>query len=188
MTVSAGLYAQVQAGNVFYGTVAPSAIPINSTTSPTMILWNRASSMYNIVLVRYLAGLGAIASDATTSLQMATIPVAGDSLATAAPISAFTDGVIQNALVGGGNVSAGVRFGSAATLTAASTTFHGLGMSGLINTIVASQKWIFTYDFDDMLVLRPGTAAFDVGIAATGSTWGRTLVWYQVPVSQSYPQ
>lgn len=188
MTASAGLYAQAMAGNVFYGTVAPSAIPINSTTSPTMILWNRSSSNFNIVLVRYLVGLGAIASDATTSLQMATIPVAGDNLATAAPISALTAVTPQNALVGGGAAPTGVLFGSAATLTAASTTFHSMGMSGLINTTVSAQKWFFQYDFDDMLILRPGTACFDVGIAATGSTWGRTLVWYQVPVSQSFPK
>lgn len=188
MTASAGLYAQAMAGNVFYGTVTPSAIPINSTTSPTMALWNRSSSSYNLVVVRYLAGLGAIASDATTSLQMATVPNAGDNIATGAPFSAFTAVTPQNAIVGGGAAPTGVLFGSAATLTAASTTFMSMGMSGLINTTVAAQKWFFQYDFDDMLVLRPGTACFDVGIAATGSTWTRTLIWYQVPVSQSFPR
>lgn len=184
MTVSSGLYAQALAGNVFYATnTTASAIPVANTTAPTFCLWNRASSNVALVLVRYTCALAATASDATSNIQLAYLNPAGDSLATAAPISAFTDGVIQNAIASGTKTPQGVRFGTAATLTAAGTQAMSMGMSSILNTVISFQKWTFSYDFDDMFILRPGTAVYDIGQAATGSTWNRTLWWYTVPAS-----
>lgn len=187
MTVSAALYSQAMAGNVFRGTIATaSAIPINNTTSPTCILWNPSQSGVNVVMVRAHIGQVAVAGAVMTNIGLNLLN-AGANIATGAPISAFTEVSSQNAIIGSGKVSR-VRFGSAATLTTAGSVAMQLGLTQFANTSTAvfgAMQWV--YDFDDTVILPPGMAIYDTAIAATVSTFNRTWVWYEIPVASSAP-
>lgn len=174
-------YTQTARGNLFIGPIATaSAIPITSTTAPTMILWNPTGSGKNAILVRYTAGWAAT-TEAPGNIQLAFVTGVGANIATGAPITAFTTVTPFNGLLGSGTVSS-MKFGSAATLTAA-TSFIPLGLSHLTTTGTATfGSFTYLVDFDGMIIVPPGVAIFDVASTATASTYSRGLAWVEAPV------
>src|SRR5436190_1111987 len=129
MAISGGKYAtDVALGRVFIGSTAAAgtAFPISTGTAVTFGLWNTNPKKWAIPLwlsVGYTSG----------TIALGTIGLAnqdcGYSLATAAPLSAFTDGTPKNALLGSGAASS-MRFTpSAATLSAGGTACYWLGRS-----------------------------------------------------------
>lgn len=173
-------YNQALRGNLFHGPIiTPSAIPVTSTTAPTMALWNPKGNNKNAVLVRYGAGWAAT-TEAPGNIQFAWFQSDQASVATGALITAFTAVTPYNALLGSGKTSS-MKFGSGATITAA-TQFLPLGLSHLTTTGTATfGSFTYIVDFDGMLIVPPGVFIFDVASAATASTYNRLLSWYETP-------
>lgn len=182
-------YEQTARGNSFYVStvVAGLAVPISTTTAPTVVLWNPSDSGYNAVLGRYTASYVSGTSVATSiglnfksRVGSVVDPVAGSS------VEVFTQAALGtnlfNGILGGGNAS---RMRSAATAT--NTVTAGawlrtlLGESALIAT-TAMNPYGATYDFDGELILPPGVMIFATGAAASGALLAQTLSWVEVPV------
>lgn len=174
-------YTQTYNGQMFMGTTTTaSAIPINSSTAPTFVLWNPAGSGVNLVLARYSAGWVAT-TEAPGNIQFAYLGGAGTGIATAAPISAFTAGTIVNGNLSVGNTAL-AKFGTAATLTTAGTVFATSGQSHLTTTGTATfGSFSIVYDFDGLVIVPPNTAFYTVASAATASTYNQSVHWYEAP-------
>ena len=180
MAYSSGkYYADVKAGNVFIGSTAAAgtAFPISTGTAVTFGLWNTSSNK-NAVLMRLTAGY------TSGTIALGTIGLAnqyvGFSTATAAPLSAFTDGTPKNALVGSGNASS-MRFTpSAATLSAGGTALWWGGKS--IESATAGLG-IFdaSWDLDGSIIVPPGNLVFVCGSVAQTGLFSMSLMWSEVP-------
>jgi hypothetical protein len=174
------LYTNTYRGYMYHGYITTaSAIPITSTTAPTMILWNPYGSGINCVLVHYCVGWAA-GTNVEGNVQLAIIPVAGDSVKNGAPISAFTTGATINGMIGLGTVQK-ARFGSAATVVAA-TRFLSLGLNIMVMDTAKATPVSLMYDFNGTVILPEGTAVFDVASSATVATYNRRLSWYEFPM------
>ena len=181
MAISGGKYVTEAAlGRVFTGSTAAAgtALPISTGTAVTFGLWN-TSTNYNAVLLSASIGY------TSGTIALGTFGLAnqycGFALATAAPLSAFTDGTPKNALLGKGNASA-MRFTpSAATLTAGGTACCWFGAS--IESATAGLG-IFTvhHDFDGKVIVPPGQLVFICGSVAQTALFSCSLTWTEVPV------
>ena len=174
-------YQQALRGRLFHGVITTaSAIPVTSTTAPTMALWNPVNSGKNAVLVRYSAGWAAT-TEAPGNIQLAWFQSGAAQIATGSLITAFTAATAHNGTLGLGTASA-MKFGSAATITAA-TNFIPLGLSHLTTTGTATfGSFTYIVDFNGTIIVPPGVVVFDVASAATASTYNRTLSWYESPI------
>ena len=174
-----------RSGNVFgiSTVVAGLAIPISTTTSPIMALWNPAGSGKNAVLLRYTYGY--VSGTTVAGAIGFTYQVnAGNTVATGAVYTAFNAATPFNALLGGGNVSA-MRSSAAATntLTAASTnTFLYIGGESALISSTAMNGYTFVYDFEGSIIVPPGVTIYPVGTAASGALIAQSLWWIEVPV------
>jgi len=174
------LYTATYRGFMYHGYLTTaSAIPVTSTTSPTMILWNPYGSGINCVLVHYCLGWKA-GTNVEGNVQLAVLPSVGDTIKDGAPITAFTAGVTMNGMIGLGTVQKS-KFGSAATVTAA-TRFLPLGLNIMVMDTAKATPVSLMYDFNGTVILPEGTAVFDVSSAATTATYQRRLSWYEFPV------
>ena len=188
-------YTQAYRGNCFtLSTVgAGLAIPISSTTSPNLVLWNPAGSGKLAVPTRYVAGATLNATTVQGSINLLAVFNAGSAIATAAPFSAFAQAALGtnlfNGMLGGGNVSV---MKSAATvtntLTAASVTIAaclGILSPSTVAGAVAAQAGspAIVYDFDGTLIIPPGVAVYVAmsGAASTALVM-QTLSWEEVPI------
>lgn len=175
---SAKYYPEVALGKVFHGSTAAAgvAFPISTGTAVTFGLWNNSSNK-NAVL------LGLTAGYTSGTIALGTIGLAnqyvGFNTATAAPLSAFTDGTPKNALVGSGNASS-MRFTpSTATLSAGGTAIWWGGKSIESATPglgIFSADW----DLDGKLVVTPGNLVFVCGSVAQTGLFSMTLTWAEV--------
>jgi hypothetical protein len=173
------LYSQVYSGNLFHGyTTTPAAIPITSTTAPTCILYNPKSSGINCILIEFAMGYVS-GTNTEGNVMLGVITAAPAAIATGAAISAFTDGPVINGVLGGGKRSQ-VRFGSAATVVAA-TQFYPMGITNL--NWLASSDMAFTniYNFRGQIIVPPGVAVFSCASAATVALYNQRLSWYEFP-------
>jgi hypothetical protein len=174
------MYANTYNGNVFHGCLTtPAAFPITSTTAPVCILYNPRSNDVNCVLIDFSAGWAA-GTNTEGNVMLGVITNAPAAIATGSAITAFTDGPVVNGLLGGGTRSH-VRFGSAATIVAA-TQFLPLGITNL-NWISSSDlTFVLYYNFHGTVILPPGTAVFLCASAASVATFNQRLSWYEYPV------
>lgn len=175
------LPAQTLAGNVFIGSTlaAGVAIPAYNATAQVFGLWNPAGSGKNLALIKIMGGIATAGTPAVAALGLSYLPNAGGSIATGAPISAFTDSTPVNGLLGKGNASA-ARFTLSATTTAP-TFFYDLGVSQESATPGTGLFW-FEHDFDGAVIVPPGTYVGLGGSAAPGQTVQTTLVWMELAI------
>jgi hypothetical protein len=174
-------YTQTYRGYLFHGiNAAAAAIPANGTALTGFVLWNPSGNIKNLVPVRMTAGWSAT-TEAPGNIQLAFLAGAGATIATAAPVSAFTAATPQNGLLGGGNATT-AKFGTAATLTTAGTVLTGTGWSHLTTTGTATfGSFQYTYEYDGSLIIPPGVLVYPVASTATASTYNITIVWYEAP-------
>ncbi len=181
-------YTSAVRGNVFYVSTVPAglAIPISTTTAPTVALWNPAGSGKNAALLRFNAHYVSGTSVAS-AFGLSFAANAGNTVATGAVFTAFNRSALGtnlfNGLLGGGVVT--TMFASANgtnTLTAAGAYFMTMaGESALIAT-TANNPYALVYDFDGTVVVPPGTAVWVTGSAASGALLAQTLIWEELPV------
>ena len=180
-------YEHASRGNLWYVStvVAGLAVPISTTTAPTVMLWNPSGSGKNAVLGRFNAAYVS-GTSAATSIGLAEAEDVGANTATAAPITAFNQSAVGtnlfNGLLGYGGTSAMRSSANGTNTVTAGTWFKTLaGESALIAT-TAMNPYVIDYDFQGELILPPGVAIWVVGAAATGALLAQTLSWVEVPV------
>lgn len=174
----------VRNGQMLMGlSTTPLAVPVTSTTAPKFILWNPAGSGKNLVLVRYTAGWTGT-TEAPGNILLSWTAATGSAVATGAAISAFTDGVKTNALLGGGATTGIARFGIAATLGAAGTAFYGMGLNHLTTTgaAITQTGWMYEHIFYDTIHIAPGNSVHTVASTATATLYNETILWYEEAV------
>ena len=104
-------FEQASRGNLFYiNTVAAGlAVPIQSTTAPTVMLWNPLGSGKNAVLIKFNAAY-ASGTSVATPIGLVGTNNAGNVIATGAAITAFNQSALGtnlfNGIYGGGSTSA----------------------------------------------------------------------------------
>jgi hypothetical protein len=172
------LYTQNYEGNMFHGfTGTPAAIPISSATSVGLILWNPRGNNKNAILVHYCAGWVS-GTNVEGNLMLGVVTNAPDLSMAGATITSFTSGSVISGNPGHSNNSK-MRFGSAATLGSATSTFLPLGISPMkLAAANASSVNIF-YDFNGTFILSPGSAVFSCSSAATVALYNERLCWYE---------
>lgn len=174
-------YDAVAAGQVFIGSTAAAgtAFPITTGTAVTFGLWNNSPNKNAVLLtldLGYTSGTIALGSLAIANQFV------GFTLATAAPLSAFTDGTPKNALLGAGNGSS-MRFTpSGATLTAGGTALKFIG-KGIESATAGLGVWDGHYDFDGAIVVPPGNLVFLASSIAQTALFSASLMWAEVPIS-----
>ena len=178
---------QVAEGNVFSVStlVAGLAIPISTTTAPTLALWNRLDSGVRVVPLRYvIAGVSGTVASTAVGFQYAT--GAGREVGATEVYSVFSNTTPVPARLGSGAVSniyasaAGTNTLVAAIVAWISPAFH-LGKEVINTDIVPSGSLI--YDFEGLVQLEPGTTIFPAAAAASGALFQQTLYWAEVPLS-----
>lgn len=178
-----GKYAtQMYRGNLFYGstTNAGVAVPADNATAQVFGLWNPAGSGKICVPVHFRAGIVTLGTRVVSAFHLNFLPNAGSAIGAAgAPITAFTDTTPKTCLKGGAG-SPVTRFTLAAT-TIAMSDFFFLGLQHDLAT--GGSPPPFVVDFDGTIGIGPNNAAF-IGSsdAATGSTYGMTIVWMEIPI------
>lgn len=188
-----GKYAeQALRGNLFLAStvVAGLAIPISTTTAPTVMLWNPGDSGVNAVLGRYTAGQ--VSGDAVAAniglVAVSTLVSVGSNIATGNLITAFAQNVLNtntfNAKLNSG-ARPQVKSSTQGTNTITAGTWIkslGMGWNSQLATSVSGGN-VFNYDFDGEIVLPPGTAIHVAATAASVALYAQTLSWYEVPAS-----
>jgi hypothetical protein len=172
-------YPDVMQGNVFIGStaVAGTAFPISTGTAVTFGLWNTSTTKNAVLLglnVGYTSGTIALGEIGLANQYV------GYATATAAPLSAFTDGTPKNALLGGG--SSVMRFTpSGATLSAGGTACYWSGKS--IESATAGLG-IFDakIDLDGQIIVPPGQLVFVCGSIAQTALFTMSLIWQEVAI------
>lgn len=187
--MAAGKFADAVArGRVFSVStvVAGLAIPISTTTAPTVLLWNPQDSGVRVNLLRFDIADSANAVTVAGGIGFQSMSVGSNGITnkTGAAISTFAPSQITNALIGSGAVSK-IKASAAGTNTiVAVVNFQTIGVS-LYAAIAASAITpnLLNYDFDGLYQLLPGTACFPVGSAASGALLQQTLYWEEVPLN-----
>ncbi len=175
-------YEAARRGRLFIqSTVAAGvAIPISTTTSPIIVVWNPSGSGRNVVLMRYSIGYvsgttvaGAVGLSYTTG--------AGANVATGATFTAFNQVNPVNGFIGAGQQSS-IKTSSAATntLTTAGTWFYTIFQNLAVTsaTTVASNEC--THDFAGSVIIPPGVAVWPVATAASSALYCQTLTWEEI--------
>ena len=169
-------------GKVFIAStvVAGLAVPISTTTAPTVALWNPSSSGKLVIPISYAA---AYVSGTTVAgaIGLSYAVGAGDGVSTGAIFSAFAKSTPLAARVG--DVAANKAFVSVAgtnTLTAAGTWFYTMfqEFAAVAATAIAATPTVHV--FDGTLMVPPGAAIWATGSAASGALLAQTLVWEEV--------
>jgi hypothetical protein len=173
-------------GRVYVAATAGAGIvpPIFSATAQKFVLWNMASSGVNVELIRLT--LGQVGTP-TVPFDFGFAPIvgAGTALATAAPISAFTETAPIN-MKSFIAAKANAAFSVAATVVAP-TLFFTLGISqiGVLAAASATTPWtVMRYDFDGTIIIAPGNAiCLCTGFAGTCPAMTAALMYAEVPTA-----
>ncbi len=188
--MAAGKFADAVAkGRVFSVStvVAGLAIPISTTTAPTVLLWNPQDSGVRFNLVRYVVGDTANAATVAGALGFQSFSVGslGQTNKTGAAISGFAASTITNALIGAGAVSKAKASAAGTNAIVAVVNYTAIGMS-LFAAISSSADTpvSLVYDFDGLYQLLPGFACFPCASAASGALMQQTLYWEEVPLDE----
>ncbi len=180
MAISSGKYfSEVAAGRVLIGSTAAAGVaaPITTGTAVTFGLWNTSTTHYAVPLwlnIGYTSGTIALGTWAIANQYC------GFTLATAAPLSAFTDGTPKNALLGKGNASV-MRFTpSAATLTAGGTGAMFLPAGKASATAALGEINAFSWQFDGAIIVPPGQLIFVAASVAQTGVYSMSMAWSEV--------
>ena len=180
MAISSGkYYSEVALGRVFIGSTAAAGVaaPITTGTAVTFGLWNISSAKYAVPLwlnIGYTSGTIALGTWAIANQYC------GFSTATAAPLSAFTDGTPKNALVGSGNASA-MRFTpSTATLSAGGTGLMFLPGGKASATAALGEINAVKWEFDGALIVPPGQLIFVAASVAQTGVYSMSMAWSEI--------
>ena len=188
-----GTYAEhTLAGRLFYTStvVAGLAIPINTTTAPTVMLWNPSGSGVDAVLGKFAASQasGTAAGMVFGLMSVSNTVEAGSNIATGNLITAFAQDVL------GTNVYAGklnsgwrprVKSSSQGTNTITAGAWIktlGIGVGGTITTSSIVSPTL-VYDFDGEFALPPGSAVYIASNVASVALFQTSLSWYEVPAT-----
>ena len=194
VTQALGKYTeQALAGDMYFAStvVAGLSIPINTTTTPNIMLWNPAGSGVDAILARYAASQvsGTTAGGQIGLMTVSTVPLLS-AIASGSLITAFTDDVYgTNKFCARFNASNKSRVRSVSTAAGATITagtwIKSLGMQygAIITTSAVHTGSNFSYDFDGEMVLSPGTSVYVASSIASSALFQQTISWYEVPAS-----
>ena len=189
-----GKYAEaVLNGTAFYAsTVAGGVVlPLQTTLTPTVMIWNPSDSGVDCVLQRYVASHGSVDGPATRVVlglvAVSTLVSVGSNIATGNLITAFAENVLNtntfNAKLNSGNRPR-VKSSTQGTNTiTAGTWIKAIGGIGLAVATTSVNAFTFNYDFDGEMVLPPGTAIHVATHLVSSMAFVQTLSWYEVPAS-----
>lgn len=158
--------------------VAGLAIPVSTTTAPTVAILNPLGSGVMVNLVRFNIG----AASGTVAAG-----VVGLQRTDAANITVFTDTTPKNARYPFGGVGARARASAAGTNTlAAAVVQWECTMFELTADVVATgdvEGNLLSYDFDGLVQLAPGAAMFVAATQATSALFSQTLWWEEISLT-----
>ncbi len=181
MSASSGKYFNETAlGRVFIGSTAAAgvAVPVETGTAATFGVWNTSTKLNVVPLwiaMSYLSGTITIGGFGLSNVN------AGYALATAAPLSVFTEGTAKNALLGGPGSQ--IKFTpSAATLTSAPTRCYSFGFGQQIATAGPGVS-VMQHEFDGRLIIAPGHMVFVTENIVTTALYNITMAWAEVPIA-----
>jgi hypothetical protein len=184
------MYQLVKTGRVFHGATAAAGVAIPATTASsaatTVALWNPAGNVYNAAILSIRCGLTS-PTTATPSVPGAivynTLSNAGAAIASAGPVSAFTQKTASNALTGFGTAST-VLFAGSSTITfnVTGTPVGQSGMSGLtdLSTTTSSPMFELIDDQAAMWVVGPGTVFYLTQTTANTALMAFEIIWAEL--------
>mgnify|MGYP001594523384 FL=1 len=162
--------------------VAGLAIPISTTTAPTVMLWNPLDSGVMVNLLRYNI---AHASGNTTAAVIGLQAIGGNQSGAVKGITAFADSPAVNTRLDGG-VPSQIKASAAGTNTILAVVNWMCTMFVLEADTIATTAGIgglLSYDFDGLVQVPPGYAVFPAGSAAPATLFSQTLYWEEVPLA-----
>ena len=184
------LYTQTYRGSVFHASTTPLglAIPIYSSATPLVVLWNPIGSGKNLSL-QNLVFAYASGTAAYGAVGLMYEVNTGSNIATGAPFSAFSASAPINGLVGSGLASvAKVSISGTNTLTTAGNAGRWLYTLGNINLEAATGTAHATYtpgagaQIKGQIILAPGSAIWMACTVASTALYAQTLTWSEVPI------
>lgn len=168
---------------------APVAIPVSTTTAPTLALWNPLGSGVRVVPLRYTIAnvsgntvAGAVGFQGATGAGGLLNLTAGDVFTRfdfTTPFAAILGGASQP--------KARANAGGTITLSAAIVNWVATCFNLELDTLATSTDAgrVLSYDFDGLLQLSPGTAIFPVATAATVTLYMQTLYWEEISLAEA---
>lgn len=180
-----GEYVEAMArGLVFSVTTLPAgtAIPVNTTTAPTFILWNPLDSGKIIVPITYRAGFASGTGIAGGVGYEYLASTGGAKTGTSAVITAFTDITPVPGLLGSSFTSA-ARFATTATVVTTTASFllsSGLSQGAPITS--TASYWVLRDDFNGAIGLKPGSALYTVANTAIAEVTQQSLTYLELPL------
>ena len=173
-------------GNVFSATtlVAGTAIPVNTTTAPTFILWNPADSKKIVIPISFRAGFASgtgIAGAIGYNKLTGTGGASGSGGGTTATLTAFTDIVPQSCLIGS-SFTCSARFATTSTIvTTNATFFRASGISQGAPITSTALYWSLLDVFDGAVGLMPGNAIYPVANTAIAEVTQMSMEFVELP-------
>ena len=169
-------------GKLFHITAAAAGIilPIYSNTAQKFALWNPANSGVNAYIQNITLGY-VNATLAASGIGIGLLLNAGNSVATAAPMSVFTEVSPTRAL---SSVSGGNRVRAAPGTITVTTGLMVLGpilwsQDALPATAAVNMAAQTFRDFNGELMLAPNTAMFLCGTIAQLGNWVPSVTWVE---------
>ena len=171
-------------GKVFIATSLPagSAIPINTTTAPTFLLWNPLDSGVYVVPISFKAGFASGTGIAGAIGYNQLLGAGGaQGTATTSVVTAITDIRPVTSIIGGSSTPR-ARFATTATIvttTASYLTASGISQGAPITSTAAI--WSMVDLFDGAICLAPGTAFYPVANTAIAEVDVCSMAFMELP-------
>jgi hypothetical protein len=185
------MYNLVKTGRVFHGCTAAAGVAIPATTASsaatTVALWNPAGNIYNAAILSMRVGLTTSTSAANSGVPGAivynTLTGAGAAIATAGPVSAFTQKTPSNALTGYGTAST-MLFAGSSTITF-NVTGTPVGQSGMsilttLGTTTSAPMFELVDDQSSMWIVGPGTVFYITQTTAETALMTFEMIWAEL--------
>jgi hypothetical protein len=183
-------YTQTYRGYVYHASTTPLglAIPIYTSVTPIVALWNPIGSGRNLSLLNVVfAHVSGTAAHSAIGLMY--YANAGSTIATGAVFSAFgTNNCLVNGLVGGGNSSiARVATAGTTTLSAAGSAANWFYTLGNINLEADASTAHATFvpgagsNPKGSILIPPGTAVWLASTVASVALYATTISWAESP-------
>jgi hypothetical protein len=179
-------YEKSKRGGVFIGFTAAAGIviPIYSNTTQLFGLWNTSTTK---VLSLIKLTIGIVGTPSTSgNVGLAIVTGAGTTVATGAPISAFT---VATTVINAANlvltISSAGKICTTATIIAP-TIYIPLGFNspGVLAAASVTTPWYtLIHDFDGTFLLPPGAAVFVSGNVLQTAAFNIALVWEESPIT-----
>lgn len=172
------------AGKVFIGTTTSAGIdfPAENATAQTFGLWNPEGSGKYLMPIRFTAGHINATTPVITGMCISYLINTGATVATGAPISAFTETAPTSGLIGKPVGAHAGRFTLSATVTSA-TFAYALGLSS--NSVTAGTGMTtIRHDWSGDLLVPPGVyIGFGAADAAMTENMTGSIVWAELDIS-----